>query len=156
MATPPSDASSATTATKRELETSAPTPAVPEVAVAADSVSAEVQNSGEEPASGESAAKKQRVKIDKEDTSSYMGTQRSKVRGNIRGADKYKGKRKDPWGPGSRNAEDAAKAAAATSESTNDADANADNDGEKEAKIPKRKVALLMGYCGTGYQGMQV
>ncbi|KAF9960146.1 tRNA pseudouridine synthase 1 [Mortierella alpina] len=156
MASPQSDANNATAATKRELEPSAPAPAVPEAVVAADSVAAEVQTPGEESVSGESAAKKQRVKIDKEDTSSYMGTQRSKVRGNIRGADKYKGKRKDPWGPGSRNAEDAAKAAAATTESTNDADANAENDGEKEAKIPKRKVALLMGYCGTGYQGMQV
>ncbi|KND03511.1 tRNA pseudouridine synthase A [Spizellomyces punctatus DAOM BR117] len=26
----------------------------------------------------------------------------------------------------------------------------------KEPKLPKRKVALLMGYCGTGYNGMQI
>lgn len=25
-----------------------------------------------------------------------------------------------------------------------------------DPRLPKRKVALLMGYCGTGYQGMQV
>ncbi|ORY01221.1 pseudouridine synthase [Basidiobolus meristosporus CBS 931.73] len=27
---------------------------------------------------------------------------------------------------------------------------------EKEKRLPKKKVALLMSYCGTGYQGMQV
>ncbi|KAK9759841.1 tRNA pseudouridine synthase 1, variant 2 [Basidiobolus ranarum] len=27
---------------------------------------------------------------------------------------------------------------------------------KKEKRLPKRKVALLMSYCGTGYQGMQV
>ncbi|KAJ1678803.1 tRNA pseudouridine synthase 1, partial [Spiromyces aspiralis] len=27
---------------------------------------------------------------------------------------------------------------------------------KKEARRPKRKVALLMSYCGTGYQGMQI
>ncbi|KAJ1655349.1 tRNA pseudouridine synthase 1 [Dispira simplex] len=27
---------------------------------------------------------------------------------------------------------------------------------EKVPRLPKRKVALLMGFCGTGYQGMQV
>lgn len=91
--------------------------------------------------SGESAAKKQRVQIEKEDTSSYMGNKRNKVRGNIRGADKYKGK--------SRNAEDAAKAEAGEG-------SQATEEGEKEARIPKRKVAVMMGYCGTGYQGMQV
>ncbi|KAJ3225824.1 tRNA pseudouridine synthase 1 [Clydaea vesicula] len=32
-----------------------------------------------------------------------------------------------------------------------------ESDGEeKEEKKPKKKVALLMGYCGTGYQGMQI
>ncbi|KAG0349237.1 tRNA pseudouridine synthase 1 [Podila humilis] len=95
----------------------------------------------------ESAAKKQRIKIEQEDTSSYMGQKRDKVRGNIRGADKYKGK--------SRNAEDAARAAA----SGEGADVSTDvktEDGEKEARIPKRKIALMLGYCGTGYQGMQV
>jgi len=29
-------------------------------------------------------------------------------------------------------------------------------DGEKRRKFPKRKVAVLLGYCGTGYQGMQM
>ncbi|KAF9306785.1 tRNA pseudouridine synthase 1 [Mortierella antarctica] len=94
--------------------------------------------------SGESAAKKQRVQIEKEDTSSYMGNKRNKVRGNIRGADKYKGK--------SRNAEDAAKAEAGEGSPAT----ATEEGGEKEARIPKRKVAVMMGYCGTGYQGMQV
>ncbi|KAG0368877.1 tRNA pseudouridine synthase 1 [Gamsiella multidivaricata] len=65
---------------------------------------AEDQTQGQ--AAGESAAKRSRTKIDAEDTSSYLGPKRDKVRGNIRGADNYKGKRS--------------------------------------------------GYCGTGYQGMQV
>ncbi|KAJ2608535.1 tRNA pseudouridine synthase 1 [Coemansia sp. RSA 1804] len=29
------------------------------------------------------------------------------------------------------------------------------NPERTEARLPKRKVALLMGFCGTGYQGMQ-
>lgn len=107
----------------------------------------------------ESAAKRMRPKIEKEDTSSYMGQKRSKVRGNIRGADKYKGKREGGWAAGTRNAEDAAKAAAlaASGETSAEQTSTAADDGEeKEARIPKRKVALMMGYCGTGYQGMQV
>ncbi|KAJ3110438.1 tRNA pseudouridine synthase 1 [Phlyctochytrium bullatum] len=32
-----------------------------------------------------------------------------------------------------------------------------DKEGEgNESKIPKRRVAVLFGYCGTGYQGMQM
>jgi hypothetical protein len=27
---------------------------------------------------------------------------------------------------------------------------------EKKIKLPKKKVALFMSYCGTGYQGMQM
>ncbi|KAF9296980.1 tRNA pseudouridine synthase 1 [Linnemannia elongata] len=107
----------------------------------------------------ESAAKRMRPKIEKEDTSSYMGQKRSKVRGNIRGADKYKGKREGGWAAGTRNAEDAAKAAALAASgeaSAEQTSTTADDGEEKEARIPKRKVALLMGYCGTGYQGMQV
>jgi hypothetical protein len=30
-----------------------------------------------------------------------------------------------------------------------------DSDGEKEDRKPKRKVACMIGYCGTGYSGMQ-
>jgi tRNA pseudouridine38-40 synthase len=28
-------------------------------------------------------------------------------------------------------------------------------DGEKKARLPKRAIALLIGYSGTGYYGMQ-
>lgn len=34
-----------------------------------------------------------------------------------------------------------------------------DVDGESDKdtdRLPKKKVAMLLGYCGTGYQGMQV
>ena len=30
------------------------------------------------------------------------------------------------------------------------------SDDEKEERKPKRKVACLIGYCGTGYHGMQL
>ncbi|KAG0206613.1 tRNA pseudouridine synthase 1 [Mortierella sp. GBA30] len=154
-----SDVATTVAVAKRELEAIVePVPGVTESSSVSGPDSA-VKEEGEGQTPGESAAKKQRIKIEKEDTSSYMGTQRSKVRGNIRGADKYKGKRKDPWGPGSRNAEDAAKAAATSADATGsnaEGAVQAEDDAEKEAKIPKRKVALLMGYCGTGYQGMQV
>ncbi|KAF9205722.1 tRNA pseudouridine synthase 1 [Haplosporangium sp. Z 27] len=114
----------------------------------------------EDQATGESAAKKKRTHVAGEDTSSYLGPKRNKVRGNIRGAENYKGKKKGPWGPGTRNAEEAAKAEEAKAQGNGEgADAEsttAENDEEKEARIPKRKIALFMGYCGTGYQGMQV
>ncbi|ORY99674.1 pseudouridine synthase [Lobosporangium transversale] len=71
--------------------------------------------------------------------------------GNNQGAGNHKGGKKGSWGAGSRNAEDAAKAAAAAS----DDDQGAGEEGEKEARLPKRKVALLIGYSGTGYQGLQ-
>lgn len=31
-----------------------------------------------------------------------------------------------------------------------------DSDTNKETRKPKRKVACLLGYCGTGYHGMQL
>ena len=31
-----------------------------------------------------------------------------------------------------------------------------ERDGPKEPRIPKKKVALLIGFNGTGYQGMQM
>lgn len=39
-----------------------------------------------------------------------------------------------------------------------DIDAGLDEHGVKRARPtwPKRKVALMMGYSGTGYQGMQL
>ena len=103
----------------------------------------------------ENVAKRARQTAEGEDTSSYIGPKRSKVRGNIRGAGNYKGKRSDGWGPGTRNAETASQASTTGEDATTTT--TADDDGEeKEARLPKRKVALLMGYCGTGYQGMQV
>ncbi|KAI8809510.1 tRNA pseudouridine synthase [Cladochytrium replicatum] len=62
---------------------------------------------------------------------------RQKTRG---GAGKLKGKRairQEEWGPRPRNEDD-------------------DDEIVGGVRIPKRKVALLMGYCGTGYNGMQV
>lgn len=29
-------------------------------------------------------------------------------------------------------------------------------DGEKEKRLPKKRAAVLVGYCGTGYHGMQM
>lgn len=33
---------------------------------------------------------------------------------------------------------------------------NADGNEEEGAKAGKRKVALVLGYCGAGFQGMQM
>ncbi|KAF9949078.1 tRNA pseudouridine synthase 1, partial [Modicella reniformis] len=114
----------------------------------------------------ESMTKRLRATTETEDTSSYIGPKRNRVRGNIRGADKYKGKRNEPWGATGRNAEDAVTKAAGTggtggaetitAEGSGSVTMTDDNEEGKEARIPKRKVALLMAYCGTGYQGMQV
>ena len=30
------------------------------------------------------------------------------------------------------------------------------NQSQKAPRKPKRKVAVMLGYCGTGYNGMQV
>ncbi|KAF9583369.1 tRNA pseudouridine synthase 1 [Lunasporangiospora selenospora] len=143
-----------------------------------------MDQSGEAPSSaatGESAARKHRIKnaATGEDTSAYIGAKRSKVRGNIRGADKYKGKRTEPWGPKDTTAaasKGGVGAAASpvngggdsgepvvvidapptsTTETLQEASANNASE-DKEDRLPKRKVVLLMGYCGTGYQGMQV
>lgn len=115
----------------------------------------DVVASMEKDTAGDSAAKRARVVAGTEDTSSYIGPKRSKVRGNIRGADKYKGRRDDAWGPVTRNAEAASSATGV--EGTESATTTTGDDGqEREARLPKRKVALLMAYCGTGYQGMQV
>jgi len=35
-------------------------------------------------------------------------------------------------------------------------DVNVNPDREKVDRVPKRRVALLMGYCGSGYRGMQL
>ena len=37
----------------------------------------------------------------------------------------------------------------------NDVENEEDNLNQDERQ-PKRKVAVLLGYCGTGYQGMQI
>ncbi|KAG0290764.1 tRNA pseudouridine synthase 1, partial [Linnemannia gamsii] len=154
MVTP--EATAAVNAETTTTASSAPAAAA-DTNTATTATAAEADSTAEAETTTESAAKRMRPKIEKEDTSSYMGQKRSKVRGNIRGADKYKGKREGGWAAGTRNAEDAAKAAAlASGEVTAEKTSTADNDEEKEARVPKRKVALLMGYCGTGYQGMQV
>ncbi|KAF9186336.1 tRNA pseudouridine synthase 1 [Haplosporangium sp. Z 767] len=154
-----SEKNDATTVLQNELAAAAataPVPASTEMTSTLDVNMTSTLEVEQEQGSGESAAKRLRVKIDKEDTSSYIGAKRSKVRGKIRGADKYKGK-KGPSGPGSRNAEDAAAAAEAGESGESKAEGSADTSVEdKEARIPKRKIALLMGYSGTGYQGMQV
>lgn len=38
-----------------------------------------------------------------------------------------------------------------------DAAASAEGeDGDKEKRLPKKRAAVLLGYCGTGYSGMQM
>ncbi|KAI8812847.1 pseudouridine synthase [Cladochytrium replicatum] len=85
---------------------------------------------------------------DEEDDNDADGVPRSRKSGPSRrgkqktrgGAGKLKGKRairQEEWGPRPRNEDD-------------------DDEIVGGVRIPKRKVALMMGYCGTGYNGMQV
>ncbi|KAF8908847.1 hypothetical protein BGZ58_006038, partial [Dissophora ornata] len=46
-----------------------------------------IQTTDQDPSTAESAAKRSKSKIEAEDTSSYLGPKRDKVRGNIRGAE---------------------------------------------------------------------
>lgn len=73
-----------------------------------------------------------------------------KQTGKSRGRD-----RADTPREGSRNAETAAKAAAADASTTADAGAGATED-DKRDKLPKKKVAVLIGYNGLGYKGSQM
>ena len=41
-------------------------------------------------------------------------------------------------------------------ESSSEKTIAATEDADEMQRIPKRKVALLMSYCGTGYHGMQI
>ena len=85
---------------------------------------------------------------------SNIASQRSSkhVAGDKRGAKQERGGK-----PGrgraraDRNAEDRAAAAAAADGSK----PVAESSQSKEPRLPKRKCALLMGFCGTGYSGMQ-
>ncbi|KAG0261424.1 tRNA pseudouridine synthase 1 [Actinomortierella ambigua] len=99
------------------------------------------------------SAKRQRTQVLGEDTSSYLAPRRSKQRGKIRGADKYKGKRD---ARNFRN-DERQKREGSADEAGTEAGVDNDEDGEsKKKRVPKRKIALLLGYSGTGYQGMQV
>jgi hypothetical protein len=57
------------------------------------------------------------------------------------------------WGKQSRNEEDAAKSAAA--EGSASGTATPAEGEEKTEKLPKKKVAVLIGYNGIGYKGSQ-
>ncbi|GAA5982254.1 hypothetical protein JCM10908_004802 [Rhodotorula pacifica] len=77
-----------------------------------------------------------------------------------KGAGKQGGKprgrdRNDAPRDGSRNAEMAAKAAAAKDGDAAEASATAAED-DKRDKLPKKKVAVLIGYNGLGYKGSQI
>lgn len=63
--------------------------------------------------------------------------------------------RNDAPREGSRNAETAAKAAAADGSGAADAGAGTAED-DKRDKLPKKKVAVLIGYSGLGYKGSQM
>lgn len=58
------------------------------------------------------------------------------------------------WGKQSRNEEDAAKSAAAEGSASGTA-TPAEGEGDKQEKLPKKKVAVLIGYNGIGYKGSQ-
>lgn len=41
----------------------------------------------------------------------------------------------------------------ATTQNTNETESKTET---KKKQLPKRKIAFLLGYCGLGYQGMQM
>ncbi|KAJ3355369.1 tRNA pseudouridine synthase 1 [Allomyces javanicus] len=143
------------------LAAPAPVPAAPAPAAAADIASAVPEASTDAPASGDRPARG--------------------GRGGSRGGRGRGAKRKQDWkndpknakrvrtdGDRTREVADATATAASSSDATpaeGDAaatttttDATEGEATDKSGKRlgPKRKVAVLMGFCGTGYQGMQV
>ncbi|KAF9974871.1 tRNA pseudouridine synthase 1 [Actinomortierella ambigua] len=138
-------APSATVPTKRDHDSPAPATAV----IADNADSTQKQEEGV-------SAKRQRTQVLGEDTSSYLAPRRSKQRGKIRGADNYKGKRDArSFRNDERQKKDTTSDDTATGADADNAE-DGEASGEKKKRLPKRKVALLMGYSGTGYQGMQV
>ncbi|KAG0234067.1 tRNA pseudouridine synthase 1 [Actinomortierella wolfii] len=118
-------------------------------------------NSTEQKTESGVSAKRQRTQPLGEDTSSYLAPRRSKQRGKIRGADKYKGKRDArSFRNEEREQNQNQKKEGGAEGETKEGDAEAEGEDElgepKKKRLPKRKVALLLGYSGTGYQGMQV
>lgn len=84
-----------------------------------------------------------------------FGDRRSRNERSAAGKHAAKGRgrdRNDEAREGSRNAETAAKAAAGDAAGAN----AAANDEDKRDKLPKKKVALLIGYSGLGYKGSQM
>ncbi|KAL1918204.1 uncharacterized protein VTP21DRAFT_3470 [Calcarisporiella thermophila] len=65
-----------------------------------------------------------------------------------------KGKPKRERGPGRKRKRNDAENEEADNEDQEGEDAE-DESRKKQQRLPKRKVALLLGYCGTGYQGLQ-
>ena len=96
------------------------------------------------------------------DSPSSRGQERGGARGGRgdKGAGKQGPKsrtrdRNDAPREGSRNAETAAKAAAADASGAASTGAGTAED-DKRDKLPKKKVAVLIGYSGLGYKGSQM
>ncbi|RUO95553.1 pseudouridine synthase, partial [Jimgerdemannia flammicorona] len=56
----------------------------------------------------------------------------------------------------SRNQEDVERAKRVDEKDDGDDREDNEDKDEKEVRLPKKKVAVLVGFCGTGYQGMQI
>ncbi|CAE6465403.1 unnamed protein product [Rhizoctonia solani] len=65
-----------------------------------------------------------------------------------------RGRGRDQRARTDRNAE--RKGSWASRGTRNDEDKPADDGQEKAPRLPKKKVAVLIGFCGTGYNGMQI
>lgn len=67
-----------------------------------------------------------------------------------------RGQRQGGWKARAEVDEEAAMNAAAAGGSTAPAKKEGDDGEEKEKRLPKKRAAVLLGYCGTGYSGMQM
>ncbi|GAA5876671.1 hypothetical protein JCM3774_005909 [Rhodotorula dairenensis] len=167
-ASPDASRSGAETPSKRpRLDDSAPTkPEVPAAAAQTSAGSEAAGAPGKADAAGDAPSSPAPAR--ETDSPSSRGKQRGGRggRGGARGGRGEKGSGKQSGKPrgrdrpdtpreGSRNAETAAKVAAADAGNTAGAGVGTAED-DKRDKLPKKKVAVLIGYNGLGYKGSQI
>ncbi|CAE6432605.1 unnamed protein product [Rhizoctonia solani] len=84
---------------------------------------------------------------DPEDSTPSSSKRKNKTRGG-------RGRGRDQRARTDRNAE--RKGSWASRGTRNNEDKPVDDGQEKAPRLPKKKVAVLIGFCGTGYNGMQI
>ncbi|CUA74662.1 tRNA pseudouridine synthase A [Rhizoctonia solani] len=85
--------------------------------------------------------------IEADEPTPSLSKRKNKTRGS-------RGRGRDQRARTDRNAE--RKGSWASRGTRNEDDKPVDDIGEKAPRLPKKKVAVLIGFCGTGYNGMQI